>query len=95
MSIKLLVLVSGPEIIGDVISEEPTYYVIKRPRGLHVDPQPDGSYNIHLVPFSAVNVDGTFKLYKHALCGENMDGVPADIEQMYVKQTSTIQLLGK
>lgn len=90
---KLFILINGHEVIGKLVSDEPTYYIVDQPLGIQVVPQQDGAYGLQLVPFSAVNTDGEIRIYKHAICAES-EHIPTDIEKAYVQRTSRIQIIG-
>jgi hypothetical protein len=89
----IFILINGHEIIGKLIVETDTHYVIDEPFGIQMVPLKDGnSYGLQLVPFCAVGAEGAYTIYKHAICATPQT-IPTDIEKAYVKQTSKIQLL--
>jgi hypothetical protein len=91
--LSIFILINGHEIIGKVISEEDTYYLVDEPFGIQMVPMKDSaSYGLQLVPFCAVGAEGKYNIYKHAICAIPQN-IPSDIEKAYVKQTSKIQLL--
>lgn len=92
-TIKHFTLINGYELIGTVISHEPTYYVMEKILGVQVASHQDGSYELMFVPFSVVNPNGNHRLYKHAICAAS-DTIPEDLEKAYIRRTSKFEIIG-
>lgn len=90
---KLITLINGYEVIGELKEDTPAYYLFEQPLGVQVQPHDAGSYALRLVPYSAVDPEGIHRIYKHAICGE-CEKVPADLKKMYAEHTSKIQIVG-
>ena len=91
--LKLITLINGYEVIGEVIEDTSSYYKITQPLGIQVQPHDAGSYALRLVPYSAVDPEGTHKIFKHAISSE-CEQIPSDLRKMYVEHTSKIQIVG-
>lgn len=89
---KLITLVNGFEVVGKLISDEPTYYILGEPLG--IQPQQTGpeTYGLVFTPMSAADQEGNHKIFKHAICSES-EKIPDSIEKAYIKRTSKIQIV--
>lgn len=91
MSIVLMKLCSGEEIIADeVYGELSAKY--KRPRVLQVMQQQNGQMGAALVPWMIADQDGTFPI--DAIHIITKVDAPSEIEKVYLQQTSGIALTG-
>ena len=90
--LKLFVLINGLEIVGKLVEETDTKFVLDHPLGLQVVPHASGAYQIQLVPFSAAGSEDEHDIYKGAIAAE-VKKIPSDIESTYRSRTSRIQLL--
>lgn len=93
--IKLFTLSNGIELIGKLVSNEPTYYIITDVRRIHVQMQPDGSHGIALIPYSPIVQDGKHRFYHAHIATECEDIIPDAFVKAYIQETSQIQIVGK
>ena len=50
--LKIFILINGHEVVCNLVSEEPNYYLVDQPFGIQMVPTKDGStYGLQLVPF--------------------------------------------
>lgn len=89
---KLLTLVNGFELIGALLSDEPTYYRLKEPLGIQPQQTGHDTYGLVMVPMSAADQEGIHRIYKHSICSES-ETIPPEIEKAYIKRTSKIQIV--
>lgn len=86
-NVKIVVLISGAELISD-IEDNGDHYIAKKPMIVRAQQKGPEEYVIMLIPFCISNPEGTLKLYKHAICSECE--APSDTEQAYIQQTTGI-----
>ena len=100
-NVKVIKLLSGEEIITRIISKDEDKHIhladdghtiLDRPRVIVAQPQQDGSLGIGLIPYVAVDPEGTFKIKNSAIVGE-AEKVREDLEKGYLQQTSGLQLV--
>lgn len=89
---KLLTLVNGFELIGELQSDEPGYYVLSEPLGIQPQQTGPDTYGLILTAMSAADQEGDHKIYKHAICSESIK-IPREIEAAYIKRVSKIQIV--
>lgn len=66
MSIKAFKLISGEDVITDLVKEEADYFVIKSPAVVVMQQTADGKVGVGLQPFAPLS-EGSITLYKSAL----------------------------
>ena len=66
MTVKALKLISGEDIITDVVSEDETTLVVKAPAVVVMQQTADGKYGVGLQPFAPL-ADGQVVMFKSAL----------------------------
>lgn len=92
-TLHLFTLNTTQEILAKVIHETDTCYTIDDPLWVRMIPVDQTNYDVALDYVSYVIPTGKRKLYKHAIAMETTD-IPRNLEAMYVKQTSGIELPG-
>ena len=60
LGIKILKLVNGQEIIGDILDMQQTYIEVKEPRVIHIDVDESGNVKLGLPPISMFTEDKSF-----------------------------------
>jgi len=94
MNIKSFKLITGEEIIGDLIDvkEYGTIFTVERPFIVQIIPQAGGSMGVALIPWLATDPEGIVVLTNESLLVK----VPIDPTKQfcdqYLQQTTSIQL---
>lgn len=92
MNVRSFKLVSGQELIAELIAPTGTGYQIKNPLVLHAMKGHDGQDMLGFAKWSMVHVDGqVISLLDQALAAEPAE-VIAEIAKSYVQQTSALVL---
>ena len=90
--IKLFTLNTTQEIIGKVITDEGTSFVIEDVLFLRPVQTGPNSYGIQMEPFSLASPEGKIRIYKSAIVSEPLS-VPEGLQAAYTRQTSTIEVV--
>ena len=93
MTVRIFGMTNGMEIIGNVDEshDDVNTYFVKKPLMVRGQQRGETEYVVMLVPFCISNPEGNFVVHKHAIAFEC--DAPADTEQAYIQQTTTIQLV--
>lgn len=84
---------SSEEIIGKLKDENDLSIVLDDARILIVSPGQGGQAQVALLPYMmADNGEGSVEIYKTALAGKLQKSIHKQLEDMYLQQTSGIQL---
>lgn len=83
---------TGEEILGRVEYSDAQSLSLSKVRVVMIQPMPDKQIGIQFMPFLASNPDATIPIYKNNIVSEVRPS--ADIEKIYLQQTTTIQLMG-
>ena len=90
--LKLFTLNTTQELIGKVVADEGTSFVVEQL--LWVRPVQTGpnEYGLQLDQFSLANPDGKLRIYKHEVTSEVVD-IPEGLRNAYTRQTSSIEIV--
>lgn len=70
MTVKIVKLVTGEEIIGEEIQSDSEGIVVKNPAVILMRQTPDGKFSIALAPYMAYAEFGRVFLYKNAVAAD-------------------------
>ena len=88
--VKSFRLVSGEEILCQVVSEPTDSYLVTHPRVLQLMPTPQGGYGLGLLPWFHSKSSGEIAVKKSHIVAECSPD--ADTEKAYLEQVSGIKL---
>ena len=89
---------SNEEVVATVISEQPDYYILAKPRALVMQQAPDGSVSLGMLPFMAsannpeFTTESDVKLYKKDIMSEVLK-IPEPLAKSYLQAVSGIALV--
>jgi hypothetical protein len=94
LDLRAFKIVTGEEIIAELLGDKADHYEISRPRqlGLIQAQAPDGSPSLipHLVPWIVCNPDGNFQLMKSKVI-LYVPNIPKGLGNMYIQDVTGIQ----
>ncbi len=90
MSIQVIKMSNGEEIIAKVSSGDKGYIVATQARSVRMMPDGKGGAQLGLIPFVILNPDGSIPLNENLIVGR----APAtnEVEKLYLSEVSGIQL---
>jgi len=95
LDLRAFKIVTGEEIIAELLGDKADYYEISKPRqlGLIQAQGPDGQPTLvpHLVPWVVCNPDGNFHLMKGRVI-LFIPSIPKALGDMYLKDVTGIEL---
>lgn len=91
-NIVLYKLSTGEEIIARIEEERDSAIVLSSVRTIMIQPTGDGRIGIALMPFMAGAADNKIRVYTRSIVSVTDDEIPKQIEDMYLQQTSGIDL---
>ena len=99
MKIKSFKLITGEEVVGNVVEEGADFFQIEKIRQLglaqvEVPGEAQPRLIPHFVPWILTNADGKIKLNKNNVMAD-VDNLPAELEALYLQQTTGLDLSSK
>lgn len=92
MEVRSFKLISGQELVAEVLGETGRGYKVKNPLAVHVMQGPDGQGHLAFAQWSMVQVQGeVIELFSHALAAEPVKLVP-EVEHSYAEQVTGLSL---
>lgn len=92
MSIRSFKLMTGEELVAELLRETGTGYVIQNPLVVHVMRGPDGQGALAFAQWSMVQKPGAeIEIFDHGLVGKPVELV-GEVADSYLQQTSSIIL---
>jgi hypothetical protein len=89
--LKLFMLISGQEVLAEVIHdvdpEYPNAFVVSHAMVIQLIPQGNDAYGIGLLPLSGINTEGKQRIYLHSVASESLD-IPEDMVAAFTKRTT-------
>lgn len=92
MKIIGLKLINGQDIIGRVVEEKDTVFVLQQIRSLIAQPGSQG-VQIAMPPWSFLSIDAEFEIPVSSVCGA-VETLGGEIERAYIQSTSSLDLSG-
>jgi len=90
-NIKVFKLISGEEVIAEVVQQLQPTWTIRKARGLHIQQTQAGHIGIGMIPWLAGNVEGEVEIRETALMTNPYDP-EANLEKEYLQQTTGIAI---
>ena len=92
LQVALFKLITGEEVIGKIVKDEETSIVLDDIRSLIVQQSGQGQVGVALVPWFTGMHEGEIKIEKVHIVGTPISRIPKQLEDVYLEQTSKIQL---
>ena len=86
----VILKVGSDEIIGRVVDTQPEFYVLEKAR-LFVPTSSAQGMELGAMPYFLSAPDSKCTIYKHLIVGEVLN-IPKQLEDMYLMQTTGLQL---
>ena len=90
--IRLFKLTSGDEIIGRQTDTDSEFYTLKSVRLIIMQPTGPGQIGLGMIPWMGGAPDEEIRVSKKNIMGWPVGGVPKQLEDNYLQQTSGLQL---
>ena len=91
-TIKMFTLNTTQEIMGTLVEDDGTALVIKNPLWLQMVQTGQDQYGIRMDPLSFSAPESNQRFMKHAIVAEILE-IPKGLEEAYIRQTSSIQIV--
>lgn len=89
--IRAFKLISGEELIANVIEVTDDFFMVEKPLALITNPGENGQMSIGMIPWSVADPEGTIKLHTRVIAGETSNIMKMLLDG-YLQQTTGIML---